>query len=155
MLVVGGREINAFDAAKAKNPLTGILYRRDGRLGIMPASQYRPDERFEAAVQTGPLVVDPGGKNGIYRNNFDRQNRSVVCIQGDGRPVIVQVSGGLSLYEVGEMLSSPDAGGGLGCERAINLDGGPSSQISVLAGGIGLEVTGLWKVPNSLLLTAR
>jgi uncharacterized protein YigE (DUF2233 family) len=155
MLVVGGREINAFDAAKAKNPLTGILYRRDGKLGIMPASQYRPDDRFEAAVQTGPLVVDPGGRNGIYRNNFDRQNRSAVCIQGDGRPVIVQVSGGLSLYEVGEMLSSPDAGGGLGCERAINLDGGPSSQISVLAGGIGLEVTGLWKVPNSLLLTAR
>ena len=100
-------------------------------------------------------MVDPGGRNGIYRNNFDRQNRSVVCIQGDGRPVVVQVSGGLSLYEVGEMLSSPDADGGLGCERAINLDGGPSSQISVLAGGIGLEVTGLWKVPNSLLLTAR
>lgn len=155
MLVVNGREIIPFDALKAKNPLTGILFRREGRLGIMPASEYRPGDRFEAAVQTGPLVVDPGGKIGIYRNNFDRQNRSAVCLQHDGRPVIVQVSGGLSLYEVGEMLSAAEASGGLGCERAINLDGGPSSQISMLAGGIGLEVTGLWKVPNSLLLTAR
>lgn len=153
MIVVDGKELNPFDADKAKNPLTGILFAKDGRIGAMPARDYTPGSRFDAALQTGPLVVDPGGKNGIRSNGFDRQNRSVVCLTNDAeKPVIVQVSGGLSLYEVGQLLSTGEPDGGFGCERAINLDGGPSSQVSVLANGVSIEAPGLWKISSTLVL---
>lgn len=155
LLVVGGREIKPFDERKAVNPLTGVLYVKDGQVGVMPARQYVSSEGFDSALQTGPLVVDPGGRNGIYRNSFDRQNRSAVCIDFQGRPVVVQVSGGLSLYEFGELLSTREADGGFGCERAINLDGGPSSQVSFAAGELSVEAPGLWKVGSSLVLVDR
>src|SRR5262245_23966030 len=82
----------------------------------------------QAAVQVGPLVVDPGGKNGIVRNDLDRQRRSAICLLPDGLTVIVLVDGGLSLHELGEVLASPEVDGGFGCDRALNLDGGPSTQ---------------------------
>ena len=155
LLVVDGREIQSFDQDKAANPLTGILFVKDGRLGVIRAKDFSTGDRFESALQTGPLVVDPGGTNGIYRNSYDRQNRSAVCLGFDGTPIVVQVSGGLSLYELGELLSTGEGDGGFGCERAINLDGGPSSQISFLTDGLGVEVPGLWKVGSSLILTVR
>lgn len=155
LIVVDGRQLNAFDALKAKNPLSGLLFSRDGRLGVMWSRDYKPDMKFDAAIQTGPLVVDPGGKNGIRQNSFDRQNRSAVCLDASGKPIIVQVSGGLSLYEFGEFLAAAEPDGGLGCERAINLDGGPSSQVSVQTDGASLEVPGLWKISSSLVLSAK
>jgi uncharacterized protein YigE (DUF2233 family) len=155
LLVVEGREVSAFNPEKAKNPLSGLLYSRDGELGLMWSRDYATSDGFQSALQTGPFVVDPGGKNGIYRNNYDRQNRSVVCFDQGGQAVIVQVSGGLSLFEVGDFLSTPESEGGLGCERALNLDGGPSSQVSVLAEGASLEVPGLWRISSSLVLVPR
>lgn len=155
MIVVGGKVINPFDAEMAKNPLTGLLFGKNGKMGAIPAKDYAGDTDFESALQTGPLVVDPGGKNGIRQNNFDRQNRSVICFTGDDRPVVIQVSGGLSLYEVGEFLSAAETDGGFGCERAINLDGGPSSQVSVNVDGFSLEVPGLWKISSALVLKPR
>ncbi len=152
MIVVDGQTLNPFDAEKAKNPLTGLLFYKDGKIGVIPARDYLGGNGFRSALQTGPLVVDPGGRNGIRQNNYDRQNRSVVCLTADPRPVIIQVSGGLSLYEVGELLSTGEAEGGLGCERAINLDGGPSSQVSVDIEGFSLEVPGLWKISSTLVL---
>ena len=155
LFVSGGRTYSGFDAGKAKNPLTGILYRRGGRIGVMWARDYREGDAFDFAVQTGPLVVDPGGVNGIYSNSFDRQNRSAVCIDFSGRPIVVAVAGGLSLFEFGQFLSQSEADGGMGCERAINLDGGPSTQVSVGVRGAELELPGLWKVASGLLVTAR
>lgn len=155
LIVVDGRELNRFDAMKAKNPLSGLLFSKDGSLGIMWSRDYTPDMTFDAAIQTGPLLVDPGGKHGINQNSYDRQNRSAVCLDANGQPIILQVSGGLSLYEFAEILSLPEADGGFGCERAINLDGGPSSQVSVLADGVSLEVPGLWKISSSLVLSER
>lgn len=154
LLIVGGRELRGFDFGKSRNPLTGILYRRQGKLGIMWAREYPSGGPFDFAVQTGPLIVDPGGINGIYSNSYDRQNRSAVCLDHAGRPIVLAVAGGLSLYELGQFLASKEEDGGMGCERAINLDGGPSTQVSVRAEGTELELPGLWKVASSLLVTA-
>ena len=68
---------------------------------------------------------------------------------------IIVITGGLSLYETGELLASPEADGGFGCDRALNLDGGPSTQASFAWEAEVLEIPGRWKVPNALLLVAR
>ncbi len=149
------RELSPFDPEKAKNPLTGVLIRSGDKVEVQPAARFQPGTSYDMALQAGPLVVDPGGINGIVRNSFDRLDRSAFCIDFNGNPVIVRLSGGLSLFEFGDFLSRAPMDGGLGCERAINLDGGPSSQVSVASEGGVFEAPGLWKVHNALILQRR
>jgi uncharacterized protein YigE (DUF2233 family) len=143
-------------ATDRKKGGSGVLYSRGGSVGIEFVEEAKEPGGVEAAVQVGPLVVDPGGKNGIRRNDLDRQRRSAVCtFAGSDAVAIVMVDGGLSLYEVGELLSAPEQDGGLGCDRALNLDGGPSSQVSFAWADRNLEIPGQWKVANALLLVPR
>ena len=39
----------------------------------------------------------------------------------------------------------------LGCRDALNLDGGPSTQLVARLGGLRTEVPGGWGVPNALI----
>ena len=106
------------------------------------------------ALQVGPMVVDPGGKNGIRSNDNKRVDRSAVCL-ADGRLIFIVIDGGMSLFELGEVLSTSDLKGGFGCERALNLDGGPSTQASFENGGQRVEVTGDWPVQNGIVVKRR
>jgi uncharacterized protein YigE (DUF2233 family) len=153
LLITQGRLLNP--ASDKRKGGSGIIYSRQGSIDIDFVETASDLRDMEAAVQVGPLVVDPGGKNGIRRNDFDRQNRSVVCRQAGGTVAIIVITGGLSLYETGELLASPEADGGFGCDRALNLDGGPSTQASFAWEAEVLEIPGRWKVPNALLLVAR
>jgi Phosphodiester glycosidase len=38
---------------------------------------------------------------------------------------------GLSLYEFAELLAAREVDGGAGCHIALNLDGGPSTQVAM------------------------
>ncbi len=154
LLIVEGREVNAFDPEKARNPLTGILYRKGAEFGIIPARERTKLQAPDIAVQSGPLIVDPGGRNGIRTNNFDRLNRSAIGIDNEGRLLAVHIVGGLSLFEFGELLSAQGADG-LQCERAINLDGGPSSQVSCLTPTFSLESRGLWTINSALVVRPK
>jgi len=40
----------------------------------------------------------------------------------------------------------------LGCEEALNLDGGPSTQLEARAGSFSLSMAGGWGVPNALVI---
>ena len=65
---------------------------------------------LKSAVQAGPMVVDPGAKNGIYVNDYNRHDRTSVCLSRAGNVIIVVVKGGLSLFELGEILVDPGQG---------------------------------------------
>jgi Phosphodiester glycosidase len=69
--------------------------------------------------------------------------------------VIVVVMGGLSLFEMGEVLSAREADGGFDCERALNLDGGPSTAVSFSMDGKSVEVKGRWKISDGLAVKSR
>ena len=45
LLVVDGLEIQSFDQDKAANPLTGILFVKDGRLGVIRAKDFSTGDR--------------------------------------------------------------------------------------------------------------
>ena len=106
------------------------------------------------ALQVGPMVVDPGGKNGIRSNDNKRVDRSAVCL-AHGRLIFIVIDGGMSLFELGGVLSTGDLKGGFGCERALNLDGGPSTQASFENGGQRAEIAGDWPVQNGIVVTRR
>ena len=50
------------------------------------------------------------------------------------------------------LADSPEKGG-LGCVDALNLDGGPSTQLVVKLPGLALSLPGGWGVPNALVAT--
>jgi len=45
--------------------------------------------------------------------------------------------------------------GGLGCYLALNLDGGPSTQVAMNLRGVREKVDGLWKIHNAIVVRKR
>ena len=124
LLIVDGHEISPLRACRA---CSGVLEVEAGRGSIVWANGYRPNVTVESAVQTGPLLVEPGGKMGINTPGGPLAQRSAFCISGDDMTVVA-VTSRITLYELASLLRSP-APGGLACEAAINLDGGPSTGL--------------------------
>jgi len=49
-------------------------------------------------------------------------------------------------------LADPSEKGGVGCVDALNLDGGPSTQLAVKLPALKLSLLGRWGVPNALVV---
>jgi hypothetical protein len=85
----------------------------------------------ELAVQSFPLVVEPGGKQGIYRDDGRRAARTIVCLVGRALHFIVISAPrgeGPTLFESATLLRAAPPQG-FGCLAALNLDGGPSTGV--------------------------
>ena len=150
LLIINGQE----KAAYHKRGGSGFLYDTGTTVEIGWSKNANKITDVKFAVQSGPLVVDPGGKNGILVDNHDQRRRSTFCLNQNTASVIL-VDGHLSLYELGELLSTDQKHGGFGCERAINLDGGASSQLYFDYRGHRIDVAGTWKTNNAILVIPR
>lgn len=85
----------------------------------------------ELAVQSFPLIVEPGARPGIHRDDGRRAARTVACVVAGQLHLIVIAAprgDGPTLYEADALLRKP-APDGFGCNAALNLDGGPSSGV--------------------------
>jgi hypothetical protein len=106
----------------------------------------------ETGLQSGPrLVVD--GRALHLKPQISR--RTSICLPGDGTVMIVVFPTPVSLPDLAENLVRPAASGGLGCWSALNLDGGPSTQLSIATPTLSLEVEGGWGVPNGLAILPK
>jgi uncharacterized protein YigE (DUF2233 family) len=107
---------------------------------------------IDAAIQSGPrLVVD--GRALQLKPQVSR--RSSLCLPGDGTVMVVVVPRPVSLPDLARSLVRQPADGGLGCWSALNLDGGPSTQLSVATSALKLEIEGGWGVPNGIAILPR
>ena len=107
------------------------------------------------AVQSKPVLIEAGGRWAMRTNGTELERRSIICVLEDGDILLMVVSGvGLTLFEAGWVLRAPDWGGFYGCDRAIALDGGGSTQLKV-KGQTQLDVTGLTPVQNLLVIHRR
>ena len=82
-----------------------------------------------------------------------RQPRTLAGVRPDGTLLLVTVDGrrpgwsvGMTLPEAARLMRS------LGATDALNLDGGPSTQLVAKLPGLELTVPG-WGVPNALVVT--
>lgn len=134
---------------------SGIFCMTRGKPEIRWSKDTLPSGQYELAFQCGPVIVEPGGKMGIYSNDYHRVNRSAIGVM-QGKVVLAIIHGkndrGLSLYEFAEFLQTPQAEGGVGCDAALNLDGGSSSQVCYRDGGDLHELKGLWKVNSAIVV---
>lgn len=108
----------------------GVLALRRGGLYIGPLSAVPFQPSF--ALQNSPRLVEPGGAVGIRSDDRKRAARTLAC-DADGRLHLVVIAApvgdGPTLLEAAQLLAADPGQGGLGCDAALNLDGGPSTGI--------------------------
>jgi exopolysaccharide biosynthesis protein len=91
---------------------------------------YNSDEPLQAALQSFPILVKPGGRLGFpaARENHAKARRTVIGQDRDGRILfIVAPQGYFTLHELSVYLTESD----LNLDIALNLDGGGSTGILV------------------------
>jgi phosphodiester glycosidase len=76
--------------------------------------------------------------------------RTAVCAEGN--IVVLVVSTRVDATAFARFLADPPDRGGLGCWDALNLDGGPSTQLVVKLPALALSLPGGWAVPNALVV---
>ncbi len=91
---------------------------------------YNPNEPLQAALQSFPVLVQPGGRLGFGadREDYARARRTVIGQDKNGRILlIVAPDGYFTLHELSVYLTGSD----LNLDIAINLDGGGSTGVLV------------------------
>jgi hypothetical protein len=99
-------------------------------------------------VQGIPRLV-VGGKVPGLKQQF--AERSAVCAAGNVVTIVVSTKAEANAFA--RFLAGSPEKGGLGCPDALNLDGGPSTQLVVKLPGLDLSLPGGWGVPNALVVT--
>lgn len=124
----------------------GIFLIRGGKAEIRHTRDGVP-AGTEEAIQCGPRLVIEGDIPGFYP---EISARSGIGIDPEGRVVLAATSQGeLSLRQFALALKT------FGCVNAMNLDGGPSTQLFIKAGKTLLDVPGGYGIPTALLLVPR
>lgn len=91
---------------------------------------YNSNEKLHAALQSFPILVQPGGKLGFgpERENYAKARRTVIGQDKEGRILLVVTPEGyFTLHQLSVYLTESD----LDLNMAVNLDGGGSTGIMV------------------------
>ncbi|MBY5330949.1 phosphodiester glycosidase family protein [Rhizobium leguminosarum] len=148
LLIVNGNRLSDYN----KDAGSGILTVAGNRIDIVDSSSFALSTGLEFALQSGPRLVEKGGKIGIYKNDFNRLERAAICVDRGSITIVIIQGVGLSLYEVAGVLAAPIETGGFGCAVALNLDGGPSAQLSLKGSSLSVDLPGLWKINAGIVL---
>ena len=119
----------------AKKLSGGVLTSDGARAALFPAEDFVLPDGGTFAVQCRPRLVVEGQPN-VKSDDGKRAERSALCVRDEGQRVDVVVvrgsddgeSPGPSLFALAQHLAE------VGCESALNLDGGPSTGIAWRAG---------------------
>ncbi len=150
---VGLLRINGKDTSPNWNTSGGYLL--FGKGGVSIAKSRNSPPSASTILQSKPLVIAPGGIWSMNTNQEIWRPRSLVCLLPDGKALLVVISGvGMSLFEAGWLLRTQTDGGFFGCDSALALDGGGSTQLWVAARD-DLRVHGETAVHNALVLQPR
>jgi uncharacterized protein YigE (DUF2233 family) len=125
----------------------GVLVVRDGGASIVHSREYVADAGITAAVQVGPRLLI-GGRPTDLKPQAAR--RTAVALDRDGRFLTFIVT--RVRVDAGALAR---ALAGLGFDRALMFDGGPSTQLSVALPGHELEIVGGYPVPDGVVVRPR
>lgn len=128
LTVVDGQTLVPFDDDLGG----GVLVVEDGRARLLDAQAGAPaTEALDFAQQAKPRLVVGGAVN--VRRARPRADRTALCVRDDGRTLELVVArtaddrrgrDGPTLHALAEKLVE------IGCEEALNLDGGPSTGVA-------------------------
>ena len=107
-----------------------------------------PDRLVHRLIVQGIPRLVVGGK--VQGLKPQLAARTAVC--AEGTVVVIVVATKVETTTFARFLADPPQQGGLGCTDALNLDGGPSTQLVVKLPALALALPGGWGVPNALVV---
>ena len=122
-----------------------VIDGKQGRIMLGADIQNPLDHRL--IVQGIPRLL-VGGK--VQQLKPQIAERTAVC--AGGNIVVLVVSTKVETTAFARFLADSPDRGGLGCWDALNLDGGPSTQLVVKLPALALSLPGGWGVPNALVV---
>jgi len=133
----------AAGGSKLKN--WGALVISD-RARIMLGADLQEPVTHRLVVQGIPRLVIAGK---VPQLKPQIAERTAVCAEGS--IVIFVVTTRAESTPFARFLAERPENGGLGCVDALNLDGGPSTQLTVRLPSLAFSSAGRWGVPNALV----
>lgn len=134
----------------------GVFFVRDGRAGLVHSRDWprgsvdgRSGPSF--AVQAGPRLVVEGEPISLKPS---RAKRTAIGTDREGRVYLIVTREAVLLERFARALAQERHEGGLALQHALNLDGGPSSQLSVdpVVFDKARDIEGRWPVPDAIQL---
>ena len=124
--------VNGEASGQSFNGFGGMLAIHESRAELrwLVQNPYDPNEPLEAALQSFPMLVKPGGRLGFgaERENHVTARRTVIAQDKDGRILLLLApQGNFTLHQLSLFLTGAD----LNLDVAFNLDGGGSTGILV------------------------
>lgn len=141
-----GRSVAARPLAK-----WGALVVDGGRARVVRGLDLGGAHDADLVVQGLPRLVS-GGR--ALELKAQRAARTAVCADGE-RVTILVTTNRIEANDFARLLAQHAEHGGFGCTAALNLDGGPSTQLHARWHGFSADVTGGWGVPNALVAVAK
>lgn len=102
-----------------------------------------------SAFQAGPFLIEPGGEVGIHSSDGKAAERTILAM--DDRNVFVILMTPVTLFDAADALIAWPALGGASLDRALNLDGGPSSGVIIDAAGSRIQKPPRGRIRNTIL----
>ncbi len=136
LLVVDGKE-----RQKLRRADWGVFYVDGAGAHIVHTRDFGGGSGTRQAFQVGPRLVVDGEVLGLKPQSA---RRTAVCTKSSGKVLALVSSVSVPAEELAKYLA------GQGCVNALNLDGGPSSQLFVDSGELQVDVPGGTGVPIAL-----
>nr|WP_245732023.1 phosphodiester glycosidase family protein [Thiocapsa roseopersicina] len=123
-MISKGQRINRFGTAKFPS---GKIYSDERGIHLVRRGRFHDHPHITALLQTGPYLVENARPvRGL--STADPRRRTFVATDWRGHWVIGATPSGLTLAELEAILAFPDDLTPWRVDRAINLDGGSSSE---------------------------
>jgi Phosphodiester glycosidase len=134
--------------ASGKRRSWGALVVDDKQARIVLGAEVDAPLVYRLVVQGLPRLV-VGGQ--VQQLKPQLAERTAVCAEGS--VVVLVVSTKAETTAFARFLADPPDKGGLACRDALNLDGGPSTQLVVKLPTLALSLPRGWGVPNALVVS--
>jgi hypothetical protein len=132
--------------SKRRRSAWGALVVTDRRASLVTGKEVDLEHPPHLAVQGFPRLLVDGEVQSLKPQ---AARRTAVCAEGR-YVILVVVTKPVDATALAHFLARPTRKGGLDCENALNLDGGPSTQLFARLGELGVNVPGSWGAPNAL-----
>lgn len=146
-----GLRISNFQTLNLMKPISwwGVFYLQHQTAKIQAAKAFHPRKDIEFAVQSGPRLLIAGRSPRLHPGFAER---TALCILPNHEIVVVITQYfPLSLQQLADVLKSPS----LGCQDALNLDGGSSTQFLARFSGFYRHMPGLASVADAITVIQR
>ena len=132
-------------SSKQRNWGALVIDGKEGR--IMLGADIQDHHAHRLIVQGIPRLL-VGGK--VQQLKPQIAERTAVCAERQILVLVVSTKAEATAFA--RFLADPPDKGGLACWDALNLDGGPSTQLVVKLPALALSLPGGWGVPNALVV---